>query len=169
MLPLRYAAEFPVTLRLPNATDADSALAVLRGGMAPAPAGKRRRSPAPAVELFHQQLVVSGESPVRELRFAQEVHRQWRFDFAWPAERVAIEIDGLAPHRATKRKKSGATYTVMLAGGRHATVAGFEEDCLKKATAAVLGWTVLQFPQSLVRSGQALQFTLKLLEIRRAT
>jgi hypothetical protein len=31
---------------------------------------------------------------MREYRFAREYGKQWRFDFAWPAVRIALEVDG---------------------------------------------------------------------------
>jgi hypothetical protein len=30
----------------------------------------------------------------REYAFAQDIGRLWRFDFAWPKERVAVEVEG---------------------------------------------------------------------------
>lgn len=54
--------------------------------------------------------------------------RLWRFDFALPADRIGIEIDGGA-----------------FSGGRHSRGAGFREDCIKLNAAAVLGWRILRF------------------------
>lgn len=52
--------------------------------------------------------------------------RRWRFDFAWPARRVACEIDG-------GQWRAG--------GGRH----NGDPDREKLNTAAALGWRVLRF------------------------
>jgi very-short-patch-repair endonuclease len=60
---------------------------------------------------------------VREYRFHPD--RLWRFDFAFPGQRVAVEIDGR---------------------GRHQTVDGVRKDCEKLNEAARLGWRVLRFP-----------------------
>lgn len=54
--------------------------------------------------------------------------RKWRFDFAIPEIRVAIEVEG-------------GTY----GGGRHSRGVGFSKDCEKYNTAALLGWTVFKF------------------------
>ncbi len=54
--------------------------------------------------------------------------RKWRFDFADPANKVAVEIDG-----------------GVFAGGRHTRGAGFRADCEKINAAAVLGWRVLRY------------------------
>ena len=62
-------------------------------------------------------------APVRELRFHPE--RRWRFDFAWPDIKLAVEIDGR---------------------GRHQTVVGVRNDCEKLNEALRLGWRVLRFP-----------------------
>ena len=66
--------------------------------------------------------------------------RLWRFDFAWPALKLAAECEG-------------GTYS----GGRHTTGAGFEKDAEKYNTAAVQGWTVLRFTQRQITSGAALE------------
>jgi very-short-patch-repair endonuclease len=62
-------------------------------------------------------------TPVREHKFHPT--RRWRFDFAWPSIKLAVEIDGR---------------------GRHHTVAGFRADCEKINEAIKLGWRVLRFP-----------------------
>ena len=61
--------------------------------------------------------------PVAEHRFCE---RGWRFDWAFPAEHLAIEFDG-------GQRCPG--------GGRHNT----DGDRLKLNTAKAMGWTVLQF------------------------
>lgn len=66
--------------------------------------------------------------------------RQWKFDFAFNELKLAIEIDG-------------AVYT----NGRHTRGKGFEEDCEKKAEAAILNWTVLNFSTGQVKSGYAIE------------
>lgn len=64
-----------------------------------------------------------GSDIVREYKFHSE--RRWRFDFAWPSRKVAVEIDGR---------------------GRHQTVVGTRNDCEKHNTACLLGWVVLHIP-----------------------
>lgn len=51
--------------------------------------------------------------------------RKWRFDFAFPSVKVAIEIDGR---------------------GRHQTISGVRGDCEKHNEAIRMGWRVLRFP-----------------------
>lgn len=64
--------------------------------------------------------------PVREHTFHPV--RRWRFDFAFPAQRVAIELEGGVHSR-----------------GRHTRGKGFIADCDKYNAAAELGWTVLRY------------------------
>lgn len=91
---------------------------------------------------------------LRNYRFAQVMERQWRFDFAFPLQMVAVEIEGLVV------KRIGDQLVTM---GRHANVAGFREDCLKYAAAVHLGWRLLRFEQSQVTSGEAIEWTIRVL------
>ena len=75
--------------------------------------------------------------PAREHCF--HVGRRWRFDFAWPARKVALEVEG-----GTR------------SGGRHVRGDGFERDCEKYNAAALAGWVVLRVTSSMVRDGRAL-------------
>lgn len=60
---------------------------------------------------------------VREYKFLDG--RRFRFDFAIPSLKVAIEIEGR---------------------GRHQTVAGYRNDCEKYNLAAFNAWVVFRFP-----------------------
>lgn len=64
-------------------------------------------------------------APVTEHRFHHE--RKWRFDYAWPDARVALEVEG-----------------GVWTGGRHTSSAGFLKDIEKYNAAARLGWRVLR-------------------------
>ena len=74
--------------------------------------------------------------PEREVRFAPP--RRFRFDFAFPEQRVAVELDG-------------GTWT----RGRHVTGAGFEKDCEKMNLATALGWRVLRFTAGMLERDPA--------------
>lgn len=63
--------------------------------------------------------------PRRELVFHAE--RRWRFDFAWPSKRVALEIEG-----------------GVWTGGRHVSGAGFTKDMEKYNYAAAMGWLIIR-------------------------
>lgn len=64
--------------------------------------------------------------PEREYRFAPP--RRWRFDFAWPERRVAVEVEGGGWVR-----------------GRHHRPGGFTKDCEKYNAAVLRGWRVLRY------------------------
>lgn len=97
--------------------------------------------PSALEAAFAAQVVHAGlPTPTREHRFA--LPRRFAFDFAWPERLVAVELDGGS-----------------WIGGRHTRGAGFERDTEKLNLAAVLGWTVLRFTATTVRSGDALRFT----------
>lgn len=64
-----------------------------------------------------------------------DASRQWRFDFAWPALHLAVEIEG-----------------GVFTGGRHTRGAGFVSDMEKYNAAALAGWLVLRYtPQQFKR------------------
>ena len=75
-----------------------------------------------------------GREPVREYRFHPV--RKWRFDYAFPDLKIAIECDG-----------------GVWTGGRHNRPKGYIKDMEKFNAAASLGWVVLKFtPQQLMTS-----------------
>lgn len=77
-------------------------------------------------ESFAKVLVGLGiASPELEFRF--DPTRRWRFDFAWPERKVALEVEGGA-----------------WTGGRHTRGKGFLADIEKYNRAACLGWVLLR-------------------------
>ena len=98
--------------------------------------------------LMHFQIcaVHLATGMVQEHRF--DPIRRWRFDFAWPARMLALEVEG-------------GTYS----GGRHTTGAGFEKDAEKYAEAAISGWTVLRVTGKQVKSGMAIDWLERLMGV----
>ncbi len=87
---------------------------------------------AVAVEQLVADLVAAGApAPVRELRFAPP--RRWRFDLAWPARMLAVEIEG-SVHRTRER---------------------FEADVEKYNAAGALGWRVIRITRGYLDAGKA--------------
>lgn len=84
--------------------------------------------------------------PKPEVEFKFHPTRQWRFDFALPAQSIAIEIDG-----------------AVFAAGRHTRGKGFENDMEKLNEALILGWRVLRFSTGMVNDGRALGVVERLL------
>ena len=77
--------------------------------------------------------------PEREYRFAPP--RRWRFDFAWPAAMLALEVEG----------------GVWSTGG-HTSGKGFTDDCEKMNEALIRGWRVLRVTGQQVKSGAAVDW-----------
>ena len=78
------------------------------------------------IAAFSQICIAHGlPEPVAELKFHPE--RRWRFDYAFPAAKVALEVEG-----------------GVWSGGRHTSGAGFVKDMEKYNAAACLGWKVLR-------------------------
>ena len=76
-------------------------------------------------------------TPEREYVFAKG--RKFRFDFAWPHYKVAVEIEG-----GTRTQ------------GRHTRHSGFEADCRKYNLAVAAEWLVYRFTTEMVTSGEAI-------------
>ncbi len=81
------------------------------------------------------------EEPVTEYTFHDT--RKWRFDFAFPSVRIAIECEG-------------GTWS----DGRHTRGQGFEDDCIKYNEAACLGWIVIRMTSGMIERGD-LEFYLR--------
>lgn len=73
-------------------------------------------------------------SPYCEYQFAHP--RRWRFDFAWPGYRVALEVEGAVWTR-----------------GRHTRGSGFLADIEKYNAACMHGWRVLRCTPSTIAEG----------------
>jgi len=87
-------------------------------------------------QLFEQIKNLGLKEPLREYHFHRT--RKWRFDFAYPEEHLAFEVEG-----------------GIWSGGRHTRGAGFEGDCEKYNEAAVDGWRVLRFTPKMVMDTRA--------------
>lgn len=91
-----------------------------------------------ALEFHLRREKISGY--VREHRYHDD--RRWRFDFAWPNAKVAVEVDG-------------GIYGPKA--GRHNRGAGMEADNEKLNTAASMGWVILRFGPRAINSGDAVE------------
>lgn len=86
-------------------------------------------------------------TPEREYQFHED--RKWRFDFAWPDLRLAIEVEGVTFYG------KNANGTLRL--GRHQTAKGFEADAEKYNAAVLDGWSVLRFTNGMIKRGEAIK------------
>lgn len=85
-------------------------------------------------EMLHQARL---PQPVPEFRF--DLTRQWRFDFSWPAQKVALEVEG-----------------GVWTHGRHTRGSGFLKDVEKYNKAACLGWRVLRCTPSTLATAETI-------------
>lgn len=94
---------------------------------------KRARKVSAASGKFRLLCVASKlPLPVTEHRFAAP-ERQWRFDYCWPDEKVALEVEG-----------------GIWSGGRHTRGSGYIADMTKYNNATLRGWKLLRCtPQQL--------------------
>lgn len=94
--------------------------------------------------LLLEQITAAGlEAPVAEYKFHPE--RRWRFDFCWPDDLLAVEVEG-------------GTWV----NGRHNRGSGFEKDAEKYAEALCLGWKVLRVTGSQICTGKAIKWICEL-------
>lgn len=109
------------------------------------PLFRAKRPPAPKADLAAACRAAGLPEPVAEHRFHPT--RKWRFDWAWPEHRLALEIEGGA-----------------WIGGRHTSGAGFVGDMEKYSEAAILGWRILRCQPKEARDGKALDLVRRALE-----
>lgn len=86
---------------------------------------KKAASKAPDLFLKLLQSRFKGVEIEKEFRFHST--RRWRFDYAFPILKIAVEVDG-----------------GVWTGGRHINPAGYINDMEKLNNAAAMGWLVLR-------------------------
>lgn len=100
-------------------------------------------------EFLRQVQAVPLLEPVREYVFARP--RKYRFDFAWPEQLIAVEVQG-----------------GVFSRGRHVRGKGYEDDCEKFNLAMLIGWHVFQFTARHIRCGLAVDVVRRALDRRLA-
>lgn len=104
------------------------------------PTSKKPKSKAE--EALYEALLAEplpGWDLEREWRFDDT--RKWKFDFAFPSQRLAVEVEGQ----------------------RHRTYAGHRGDCEKFNEATRQGWRILRFQSS--QSGRASEWAAFIREV----
>lgn len=76
--------------------------------------------------------------PSPEVEYKFHPTRKWRFDFAWPSQKIAVEIEG-----------------GIWTGGRHTRGLGFLKDMEKYNAAGALGFRIFRFTPQELRKGVA--------------
>lgn len=107
----------------------------------------RFRIRVPAVDLFCQIAKQSlGVEVEKEYKF--HLKRRWRFDYAIPAFKIALEVEG-----------------GVWTSGRHTRGGGFIGDMEKYNTATCLGWRIVRCTPDQLLTTDTLQMIKKLMTI----
>jgi hypothetical protein len=94
-----------------------------------------RDYPEPVVEYRFAAYAVGGPGRGVRARLEADGLADWRFDFAWIAEGVALELDG-------------GTWS----NGRHSRGGGYAEDCRKLNAAVTMGWRVYRLTSDMLKA-----------------
>ena len=84
------------------------------------------------------KITVAGLPPP-EVEFIFHRPRKWRFDFCWPENMLAVEVEG-----------------AIWVQGRHTRGSGFTGDCQKYNQATLDGYRVLKFTSDMIDDGTAI-------------
>lgn len=102
---------------------------------------RKPRVPSQLEELFAaampRELEELAAGVAREYEFGACLARKWRFDFAWPDQRIAVELDG-------------GSYLPM---SRHGSGPGRDDEVIRDAAATLLGWRVFRVTRAVLKSG----------------
>jgi very-short-patch-repair endonuclease len=88
----------------------------------------------PETEYRFGAMAAGGMGKGVKLRLERFHLQDWRFDYAFPKLKVAVEVEG-----------------GVFSGGRHSRGAGYTEDLKKYNTATSLGWFVFRFTPDLLQ------------------
>lgn len=108
---------------------------------------RRQKSEIEETMALHLRADKIDNGMEREYKFHPT--RKWRFDFAWPKLKIALEIEGVVWGDAK---------------GRHQTALGIAKDCEKYNEATRMGWDVYRFTGAQVKSGGAILFLKNVLD-----
>jgi len=84
-------------------------------------------------EILLANLIKISDLPKPEQEYMFCEGRKWRFDFAWPDKKIAVECEG-----------------GVWIQGRHNRGKGFIGDCHKYNSAVLLGWRVLRYTPDMI-------------------
>ena len=96
-----------------------------------------------------EQLRWAGLEGETQYPFAKEQGRRFRFDFAWPGLKLAVEVEGGLWSRGESAHKHPL---------------GILRDIEKGNLAVLLGWRVLRVTGDMIQSGEALRLIQQVME-----
>jgi len=112
---------------------------------------------------FHPNVLESFGIPVPTTEHQFHPKRRWRLDFAWPEQKLAVEIEGAIFGRTVTchqcrskvmRKTKTGKWISIREGGRHSTGAGMAADMEKYDALTELGWRLLRYQPGKIDYGQ---------------
>lgn len=106
--------------------------------------------PAPTLQYRVSAAIVGKGRGIRE-RIAAADLQDWRFDMAYVAHKLAVEVDG---------------GTWMEGGGGHNTGSGYERDRNRDGKLMTLGWRTLRVTPRHIENGRAVEWIASLLSKR---
>lgn len=103
-------------------------------------------------ELVFQALLQRERITVPEREYSFHAIRKWRFDYAWPRWKVALEVEGgvfgfTDPKTGQRRS-----------GGAHSSITGIKRDIEKYNHAAAMGWLVVRCMPTTLATGETMAF-----------
>lgn len=103
-------------------------------------------------ELVFQALLQRERITVPEREYRFHAIRKWRFDYAWPRWKVALEVEGgvfgfTDPKTGQRRS-----------GGAHSSITGIKRDIEKYSYAAAMGWLVVRCMPTTLATGETMAF-----------
>jgi very-short-patch-repair endonuclease len=99
---------------------------------------------SPGECAFELHCRAEGLRPEREFRFMDD--RKFRLDFAFPEQKVAVEVEG-------------GTWIA----GRHSRGSTMAKDMAKYNRGTILGWRILRYSTEMVTAGTAIDEVLEIL------
>lgn len=107
------------------------------------------KAPASQLEATVGAQICAAGLPWPQWGYKWHPVRRWLADAAWVERRLLLEVEGgVTPFRD---KRTGE-----LRQGRHVTITGYEDDCIKYSEAAICGWRVIRVTRRMVDDGRAL-------------
>ncbi len=94
------------------------------------PAKAKKKPQKPAKQALRDVFTIICKTDLKEVcekEFKFHPVRKWRFDYAFPEHKIALEVEG-----------------GVWTGGRHTSSVGFLNDMEKYNTATLMGWRVFR-------------------------
>ena len=99
---------------------------------------REKRMHISVLEAYFQTFLIYRSIPAGVMHFRFHPTRRLEFDFAWPEQKIAVELEG-----------------GIWTHGAHVRGVHYESDCEKYNEANLLGWKVYRFTSKMLEDGRA--------------